>query len=129
MWEFLESSPIIPIMVMNTLAGTSRPPRRSLAAVIDTGYSGFLLLPQRMFQELGFEDMRKDSSKPQLANGSIVEMSSAYGTIRFEDLGTETDGRVQTCEGVEEVLIGMDGLRGLGFTVDGCTKMSYARSC
>lgn len=129
MWEFLESSPVVPITVVNTLASASHPAERSVLAVVDTGYSGFLLLPQRMFRELGFADLKKDSSRAQLANGSMVELSSSYGTIRFRDLGTETDGRVQTCEGAEEVLIGMDGLRGLAITVDGCTRMCYARTC
>jgi hypothetical protein len=78
---------------------------------------------------LEFEDLRRDSSPARLANGSSVEMSSAFGTIRFGDLGAEADGRVQTCEGAEEVLIGMDGLRELAITVDGCTKMCYARTC
>ena len=129
MWEFLESSPVIPIIVANTLAAPSHPPEISVVAVVDTGYSGFLLLPRAIFNALGFEGLRTDSSRARLANGSFVEMSSAYGTIRFGDLGAEADGRVQTCEGAEEVLIGMDGLRGLAITVDGCTKMSYARTC
>ena len=129
MWEFLESSPVIPIAVVNTLASPSRPAERSMLAVVDTGYSGFLLLPQQMFQELGFADLKNDSSRAQLANGTVVEFSSSYGTVRFPDLGTEVDGRVQTCEGAEEVLIGIDGLRGLAITVDGCTKMCYARTC
>jgi clan AA aspartic protease len=128
-WEFLESSPVIPIMVTNTLAAPFHPPERSVVAVVDTGYSGFLLLPQAIFDALGFDDLRRDSSQARLANGSSVEMSSAYGTIRFGDLGAEADGRVQTCEAAEEVLIGMDGLRGLAITVDGCMKMCYARTC
>jgi len=129
MWEFLESSAVVPITVVNTLEGGSHPTERSVLAVIDTGYSGFLLLPQRVFRELGFADLKKDSSRALLANGSVVELSSSYGTVRFRDLGTEADGLVQTCEGVDEVLIGMDGLRGLAITVDGCKRMCYARTC
>jgi hypothetical protein len=82
-----------------------------------------------MFQELGFAELKKDSSRAQLANGSVVELSSSYGTVRFLDLGAEAGGRVQTCEWAEEVLIGMDGLRGLAITVDGCMRMCYARKC
>jgi len=93
------------------------------------GYSGFLLLPEAIFEALGFKDLRTDLSRIRLANGSFVEVSSIYGTIRFQDLGAEAGGRVQTCEGAEEVLIGIDGLRGLAITVDGCMKMCYARTC
>jgi len=118
-WEFLESSPVIPITIVNTLAEASHPAERSMLAIVDTGYSGFLLVPLRTFHELGFDDLRKNSSRAQLANGSVVELCSSYGTIRFEDLETEADGRVQSCEGVEEVLLGIDGLRGLAITVDG----------
>ena len=129
MWEFLESSPAIPITVVNTLVSATRPTERSMLAVVDTGYSGFLLLPRKTFRELGFDDLRNYPSRAQLANGAIVEMSSSYGTVRFQDLGTETDGQVQTCEGMEEVLIGIDGIRELAVTVDGCAKMCYARRC
>jgi clan AA aspartic protease len=128
-WEFLESTPVIPITVTNTLAAPSDPPERSIVAVVDTGYSGFLLLPEAIFEALGFKDLRADHSRARLANGSVIEMPSVYGTIRFRDLEAEVDGRVQTCEGAEEVLIGMEGLRRLAITVDGCTKMCYARSC
>lgn len=129
MWEFLESSPIMPITVVNTLSSATRPTERSMLAVVDTGYSGFLLLPRSTFRELGFDDLRKDSSRARLANGATVELFSAYGTIRFQDLGMEIDGKVQTCEGAEEVLIGIDGIHVLAFTIDGCAKMCYARGC
>jgi clan AA aspartic protease len=104
-WELLESTPVIPITVANTLAAPSHPPERSIVAVVDTGYSGFLLLPQAIFDELGFKDLRSNPSRARLANGSFVEMSSAYGTIRFRDLEAQADGLVQTCKGAEEVLI------------------------
>ena len=129
MWEFLESSPVIPITVVNTLASDSRPPERSMLAVVDTGYSGLLLLPRSTFHELGFDELRKDSSRAQLANGAVVELTSSYGTVLIQDLGAEMDGQVQTCDGAEEVLIGMDGIRGLAVTIDACTKTSYARRC
>jgi clan AA aspartic protease len=129
MWEFLESSPAIPITVINTLGRATNPMVRSMLAVVDTGYSGFLLLPRRTFGELGFDDLRKGSSAAQLANGTIIELSFAYGTVRFQDLGAEADGKVETCEGAQEVLIGVDGLRGLAVTIDGCAKATYAREC
>lgn len=129
MWEFLESSPAIPITVVNTLAAGSRPAERAIIAVVDTGYSGFVLLPPSIFHELGFDDLRKESSQSQLANGSVVELSSSYGTIVLTELEMQADGRIQTCDGAEEVLIGMDGIRGLAFTLDCCKKKSYARKC
>lgn len=129
MWDFLESSPVIPITVVNTLANPAHPPERSLMAVVDTGYSGFLLLPRKTFRELSFDDLRKESSHAQMADGSVVELSSSYGSIRFQDVGEELDGLVQTCEGADEILIGMDGLRALAITVDGCAKKCYARPC
>jgi clan AA aspartic protease len=129
MWEFLESSPAIPITVVNTLASPSEPAERSMLAVVDTGYPGFLLLPGKTFDELGFDALKQDSTRAQLANGSVVELSSSFGTVRFPDLGVEADGRIQTCEGAEEVLIGMDGIRELAITVDGCNRVSFARPC
>jgi clan AA aspartic protease len=129
MWEFLESSAAVPITIVNTLSGETDQSRRPVLAVVDTGYSGFLLVPETVYRELGFEDLRKKSSRARLANGALVELSSSYGTIRFDDLKVETDGLVQTCQGIEEVLIGMDGIRELAVTVNGCAKTTGARRC
>ncbi len=129
MWPFLERSPAIPLSIKNTLAGGGKTETASVMAVVDTGYGGFIMLPEELFKRLGFMDLRTETTYARLADGSVIRMLSSYGTIEISDVEVELDGRVQTCEGAEEILLGMDGIRSLALTIDSCSRESFARPC
>ena len=129
MWPFLEGSPTIPVTVVNTLASGTEEISASVSAIVDTGYSGFILLSEELFNRLGFDDLTNESTSGRLADGSSVRMRSAYGTLRISDLERDLDGLVETCKGAETILLGMDGIQGLALTIDSCTQESSARTC
>ncbi len=56
-------------------------------------------------------------------------MKGAYGSIDIAGLDTALDGLVQTLEGANEILIGMDGIRRLFVRLDCCNKKLYAENC
>ena len=129
MWPFLDGSPAMPLSVINTLAGGPEERSALVIAVIDTGYSGFILLTERLFDQMGFDALMNESTSGRLADGSLIRMRSAYGTIRISDLEVEVHGRVETCTGAEEILLGTDGIQGLALTIDSCAQESFARLC
>ncbi len=129
MWPFLEGSPTIPVTVVNTLASGREEKSASVTAIVDTGYSGFVLLSEELFNRLGFDDLTLESTSGRLADGSSVRMRSGYGTLRFSDLELELDGLVETCKGAETILLGMDGIHRLALTIDSCAQESSARTC
>jgi len=129
MWPFLEGSPTIPLTIVNTLASGLEERSASVTAIVDTGYSGFILLSEQLFNRLGFEELANESTSGRLADGSLVRMRSAYGTLRVSDLEFDLDGLVETCKGAETTLLGMDGIQGLALTIDSCAQESSARTC
>ena len=129
MWPFLAGSPAIPLSVINTL--TSGPEERSasVVAVVDTGYSGFILVTERLFDRLGFGEQLTQETSGRLADGSVIRLRSGFGTIKISDPEVELHGRVETCKGIEGVLLGIEGIQGLALTIDSCSQESFARVC
>ena len=129
MWPFLEGTPTIPVTIVNILGSGREERSASVTAVVDTGYSGFILLSEELFNRLGFDELTNESTSGRLADGSSVRMRSGYGTLRFSDLKHDLDGLVETCKGAETILLGMDGIQGLSLTIDSCAQESRARTC
>lgn len=123
----MDGSPTITLAVSNVLGPGDK--SESLVAVLDTGYSGFLLLSEQLFERLGFSDLRVETSSAALADGRRVTLRSAYGMISVQGSSLEAAGAVQTLDGAEETLVGMDALRGLAVTLDTCAGESSARRC
>ena len=129
MWPFLEGSPTMPLTIVNTLGSERKERTASVTAVIDTGYSGFVLLSERLFNRLGFDELMNENTSGRLADGSLLRMRSTYGTLRISDLELDLHGVVETCKGAETTLLGMDGIQGLALTIDSCAQESSARMC
>ena len=129
MWGFIHSTPVIEARLANPLLGLRCPETGELMAVIDTGFSGFLFVPQRLFKELGFDQLKTRKSRALLADGSRLELRGAYGSIEFPRLAVTADGLVETAPGASEVLIGMEGLRQLRLNLDCCSQSLEAERC
>ena len=94
--------PVVPI-------GVSAPPApsRPFEAVIDTGFTGFVQLPEPRAQELGLAP--RTTSETQYADGRIDTVPLAWGKVA---LGTEVqEGLVHLQHGSDEVIVGVEFLR------------------
>jgi clan AA aspartic protease len=129
MWSFVGSTPVIQMRLGNTLLDSKYPKNGGLMAVVDTGFSGFLFVPEHLFKELGFDQLKMRKSKGLLADGSELELQGAYGTVEFPDLAVVADGLVETSPGASELLVGMEGLRQLRLTLDCCAGTIEAEAC
>jgi len=129
MWQFLEDSPAIGITVSNPLLDPSGERSEPMVAVIDTGFSGFLFVPEGVFERLGFSELRASSRTGRLVEGSSLKLRAAFGRIQIQEVDLSLDGEVYTCRGAEETLVGMAGLRDLAVTLDSCQKRSSVRVC
>lgn len=98
-------------------------------AVVDTGFSGFLFVPPRMFDRLGLGALRPKKGAAVLADGSRIEIRGAYGTVEYPQLAVTADGLVETSEGASEILVGMDGIRQLSLRMDCCSETLEAERC
>ncbi len=72
----------------------------SVRAFIDTGFDGFLILPERYLPQLGSPDF---VGRWTLADGSTVEAAEFRGAVRIEGLQRLVQARV-TCLGTEIIM-------------------------
>ncbi len=126
---FLNSSLALPVTLRNPLLTSSYPRRGNIFAFVDTGYSGFLLVPRRIFEELKLHQLATRVVDARLADGRVIKLSRAPGSIRFDEISVTVDGLIDTHQDVSEVLIGMDGIRNLILTVDSCRRKLLTDVC
>lgn len=120
----------IPIRLHNTIFDRSFPiGDEYLLAILDTGFSGFMLLPPKIFKELGLDEMKPVLADALLANGKKVALRGAYGSISIPELGLFEDGLMETSSGVLETIMGMEALRKVRVELDGCSRVLNACKC
>lgn len=125
--SFVGQAVVVPLRIRNPFAGAVYPEAGEVEAVLDTGYAGFVFVPEKVFRGLG---MRNDkTARGVLADGSELELHGAYGSVEFGSQGVTADGLVQTSPGASEVLLGIDGIRGLSLWIDSCTKSVLLERC
>jgi clan AA aspartic protease len=128
--KFIESTAVIEITIENTLLGKTHPTGdRGVMAVLDTGYTGFLFIPKRLFERLHFNDLRVGKAEALLADGSLIELTRALGSIKFPPLDLKIDGIIETSEHASEILVGMEGIRRLIVELDCCRKRLNIQQC
>ena len=108
--------------MINSLLGTAYPERGDVLGILDTGYTGFILLPEATFDQLRLSELDIKKTPALSADGREVELLGAYGTVAFSEAGILVDGLVQTCEGASELLVGTDALRRIRVIMDFCRE-------
>jgi predicted aspartyl protease len=89
--------------------GVSAPPSpsRSFEAVLDTGFTGFVQLPETRAQELGLAP--RTTSETQYADGRIDIVPLAWGKVTLGAAAQE--GLVHLQHGSDEIIAGVEFLR------------------
>ncbi len=72
----------------------------SVPAFVDTGFDGFLILPERYLPQLGSPDF---VGRWSLADGSTVEAAEFRGAVQNDGLQPLVQARI-TCLGTEVIL-------------------------
>lgn len=81
----------------------------NISAYIDTGFEGYLVVPEEYTEKLGFPPFITDW---EVADGAIIATAEYLGTVQIPEIGFSVDARI-TCLG-SEFLIGrgvIDNLR------------------
>jgi clan AA aspartic protease len=117
------------IVVWNPLLGRRYPEEGQVIAVVDTGYEGFVALPQDVFTSLAFHELHGEKRRLLLANGTSLSASGAYGAYRAPDVPLEADGFIETYEGLDEVLLGVEALSRATIVLDYCSRRMKVERC
>ena len=86
--------PFLPVMF------EARRIHQDVLAFVDTGFDGFLILPEAYLPQLGAPDF---VGRWSLADGSVVEAAEYRGTIAITGLPPVVHARI-TCLGTEAIL-------------------------
>ena len=126
---FLGLTPTMRIVVRNPLLDKRYPEEGQLIAVVDTGYEGFLAIPKNVFTSLSFGELQKEKRRLVLANGNILNAEGAYGAFRAPQVPLDADGFVETYDGLDEVLLGVEGISRARLLLDYCSRRVKTERC
>ena len=126
---FLDSTPIMRLALENPLVNARFPKEGEILAVIDTGYEGFVLVPENVFKELRLHQLSLKRRQLILADGSTRNSFGAYAKLVSEGLDLRLDGFIETFEAVEETVIGTELLRNVRLELDYCTNTVEVMRC
>jgi len=126
---FLDSTPVLEIEIRNPIMNKAFPAEGKVVAVMDTGFEGFLLVPQDIFEKLSLNQLALDERRLILADGQYTHSVGTYGEVVVPNLGVKFDGFIETMKGVEEIVIGTDLIENMKLILDYCTRRVEVESC
>lgn len=123
---FLRGVPFLEVTIENPFMGSVYPEDGELLAVFDTGYEGFALLPQDIFQELKFNELQLESRELMFPDGSLINSWGTFGNIRIGK--TSCDGFIETSN-TEETVLGIEFATRFRFVLDYCSHRLEIQEC
>ena len=129
MSSFLELTPCARIVLENVFLRKSYPAEGSVNAVIDTGYEGFVCVPDSIFEKLELDRLQYEKRKIALADGTVSIARGFRASVRIPHLSMKLDGFVETFPGLDEIVIGTEALSRMRVTLDYCTRRVRMERC
>ncbi len=129
MSSFLDLTPSVPIKIENPFLQKVYPVEGSVSAVIDTGYQGFLSVPNSIFQYLKLNRLATEKRGIALANGTFSNTKGTYASIQITHLSLKISGFVETFTGLEEILLGAEAMTETRLLLDYCRRKVTIEKC
>lgn len=120
---------MVPVRIANPFLDAHYPPDGMAMAVLDTGFTGFLLIPFDTFRALKLDELKPRFVKGQLANGASIELQAAFGILEIPEIRFEDEGLIESNPNIREILLGMRGIKKLRTVIDGCRKTIITGKC
>ena len=99
-------APKIPNLIVKNLLGSKQ---KSVSVLIDTGYDGFLVIPEEIYEDLEldtFEVVEDEIPIVETITGEKITLRTAHSLLEIKELLTETIIEVDTTPHCTEPLIG-----------------------
>ncbi|MDG6985116.1 MAG: hypothetical protein JRM73_00010 [Nitrososphaerota archaeon] len=129
MSSFSGLTPILRLALRNDILGLTHPLVGTTVGIVDTGFDGFVAVPEPVFDELGMDRLSGATSPGKTADGKPLELRACLGTVYLPAIARALDGQVLTGAGVDEILVGTKLLRRLRATLDYCTGAFRVEPC
>ena len=116
----------VPIVISNPLSGKNYPEEGKVLALVDTGFDGFLIVPEDIFDAL--DALAVDEAT---ITGICCKVKARVSPVRIviEDLNLSIDGECLTYEEAKEIILGVEALSKLRIVFDGCKKEGHIERC
>jgi len=125
----MRESVLIPVVFESPLTGRRYPKSGEVLGVLDTGYTGFALVPWDVFAALGLDQLEPVEARARTADGREVTLRGSYASISIPEERVKLDGLIETAEGVEEILLGMEWAKEVYLVLDGCSETTILKKC
>lgn len=119
----------IPIKIKNLFTDMVFPESGVVYGYIDTGYTGFLVIPTDVYNNLELNKLKQFRYILRLANGEAIETKGAYGQIIFAETGFEEEGIIETSNTIKEIIIGIKALKNYKTILNFCRNTSQLEIC
>lgn len=120
---------VVPIKLSNPFLDVTYPADGTILAILDTGYEGFVMVPQATFNILRLNELRSRPVTLIVADGRKLLFKEVLGLLEFPAVDIRAEGAIQTYSGAKETLIGMSALRQLIAHVNGCSRNLSLEEC
>jgi clan AA aspartic protease len=127
--SFLNLTPTARIILENPFSEKRYPGDGSVAVIIDTGYEGFLSVPDSIFHELELDRLEGEKRRIALADGTLSNAKGCFATFRIPHLSAKFDGFVETFPGLDEIILGVEALSKMKVLLDYCTRKVRIEKC
>jgi clan AA aspartic protease len=129
MSSLLGLTPVVRLKLENHLLDKAYPPEGFVEGAIDTGYQGFIAVPNAVFASLSMRKLTISRRRVRLADGSELRSEVGQGSALVADMGVEVDGPLETIQGLAEVLVGTKFLSRFRFELDYCLHRTSLTPC
>jgi len=125
---FIKNGYYVPIRIVNPILGREYPENANLLALVDTGFDGFLIIPEDIFSQLGLDIL---VSEEPFIRGICCKLRAKRAPIRliFSEFDFVIDGDCLTFSGSREVIIGLDALSEIEMRIIGCKRSGEITRC
>ncbi|MHA1972578.1 MAG: clan AA aspartic protease [Candidatus Hodarchaeales archaeon] len=116
-------APKIPSLIVKNLLATKS---KKISVLIDTGFDGFLVIPEELFEELelySFEVVEDEIPVVETFSGETFTLRTANAIIEINNLLNDTIIEVDTTPYCKEPLIGRQLLEIFKTTLDGPSQI------
>lgn len=125
----MDGTPVLEIIIRNPIMNKIFPSEGEVVAVLDTGFEGFLLVPEEIFRELSLNQLTTDQRQLILANGLSTESVGTFGEVIIPGVGLQFEGFIETIKGVEEIVVGSELMENLRIILDYCVRRVEIIGC
>ena len=120
---------LVPIKIKNPFNEHIFPKTGVVYGYIDTGYTGFLIIPQDIYSNLKFDELKQYHYELHLPNGEHIDTRGTYGLLIFTDIGYEEEGFIETSNEIKEIILGLKALKTYEVIFDFCEKELHLKKC